>query len=289
MFGRKYSRIKFWIGSLILMILNIPLMILSNAPVGDIENTSVLQIIFVILIFSLPSIIWLNTLANRIRDYGSNPWLSLLALIPLVNIIMAFYYGIKQYKTGMDNSSSINEDEFYEQAMEEVESDDKVKGIWAKAFAKAEGNESRAKAMYINVRAKLLIQEKNESEEKSKKQRQETLALRTLAYSSSKKKYHAISSDSTVEQLKVLANDKDYEIKKRAIEELQKREGFEFITLADLLGGIFGGLLMLYYGLGYLIDTFNISSYLWSALIIPLWLIIPYIETKEEIEKSAIT
>jgi hypothetical protein len=38
--------------------------------------------------------IWMNTLANRIRSHGSNPWITLFALVPLVNILLAFYYGI---------------------------------------------------------------------------------------------------------------------------------------------------------------------------------------------------
>jgi len=99
MFGKKYSRKKYWIISIILMIVNIPLMIISNAPIGEINEINIITILFVIIIFSLPSILWLNTLANRIRDYGSNPWISLWSLVPLVNIFLGFYYGIRKYKT----------------------------------------------------------------------------------------------------------------------------------------------------------------------------------------------
>lgn len=98
MFGAKYSRLTFWIWSIILLILNIPLTILSNAPLGSTEDVNLGTILLILFIFSLPSIIWLNTLANRIRDYGSNPWLSLWALVPLVNIGLALYYGIVKYK-----------------------------------------------------------------------------------------------------------------------------------------------------------------------------------------------
>jgi len=101
MFGAKYSRGKFWIWSIILMILNIPLQIMeriSKAPNVNIEEVDTGTMLLIFLILILPSIIWLNTLANRIRDYGSNPWLSLWALIPLVNLGMGFYYGIVQYK-----------------------------------------------------------------------------------------------------------------------------------------------------------------------------------------------
>lgn len=98
MFGAKYSRLTFWIWSIILLILNIPLTILSNAPLGSTEDVNLGTILLILFIFSLPLIIWFNTLANRIRDYGSNPWLSLWALVPLVNIGLALYYGIVQYK-----------------------------------------------------------------------------------------------------------------------------------------------------------------------------------------------
>jgi len=93
MFGAKYSRKTFWIWSIILLILSLPGSSLSQAPAGDIKTDPGTVLILVIL----PSVMWINTLANRIRDYGSNPWLSLWALIPIVNIGMGFYYGIVQY------------------------------------------------------------------------------------------------------------------------------------------------------------------------------------------------
>jgi succinate dehydrogenase hydrophobic anchor subunit len=50
-----------------------------------------------IIIFII-SLLWLNTLANRIRQYGSNPWVALWALIPFVNIVLGLYYGIVKGK-----------------------------------------------------------------------------------------------------------------------------------------------------------------------------------------------
>jgi len=43
-------------------------------------------------------LMWVNALANRIRDYGSNPWIAVFSLIPLANIGLALYYGIVQHK-----------------------------------------------------------------------------------------------------------------------------------------------------------------------------------------------
>lgn len=48
----------------------------------------------------------MNVLANRIRDYGSNPWIAAFAMIPLANIGLALYYGIVQYKKTVENSSN---------------------------------------------------------------------------------------------------------------------------------------------------------------------------------------
>ena len=96
--GTKYSRKKYWIWSIILLIINIPLEIISNAPIGNIKDGSILTILSVLLIFMLPSLLWINALANRIRDYGSNPWIAAFATLPFVNIGLALYYGIVQYK-----------------------------------------------------------------------------------------------------------------------------------------------------------------------------------------------
>ena len=43
-------------------------------------------------------LMWVNALANRIRDYGSNPWIAVFSLLPLANIGLALYYGIVQHK-----------------------------------------------------------------------------------------------------------------------------------------------------------------------------------------------
>ena len=45
----------------------------------------------------------------------------------------------------------VNENQFYEQAMEEIENGTQVKALWAKSFAKAEGDKEKSKALYINI------------------------------------------------------------------------------------------------------------------------------------------
>lgn len=105
MFGAKYSRLKFWIVSICLLI---PTAIL-NGIAGAIEQNNPDNAIFFYGIVFLLSLIWINTLANRIRDYGSNPWISLFAFIPLVNIGLSFYYGIANKKEPIDNVTKNND------------------------------------------------------------------------------------------------------------------------------------------------------------------------------------
>jgi len=107
--GTKYSRKKYWIWSIILLIISIPLEIISNAPMGNIKDTSILTILPVLLIFIIPHLLWINALVNRIRDYGGNPWIAAFALLPLANIGLALYYGIFQYKNKpVENNTNAN-------------------------------------------------------------------------------------------------------------------------------------------------------------------------------------
>lgn len=90
MFEAKYSRLKFWIISTVLLI---PYLFLKGIATILSGSDTAYDFRFTMMIIIL-LIIWLNTLANRIRDYGSSPWNALFALIPLVNLGMALYYGI---------------------------------------------------------------------------------------------------------------------------------------------------------------------------------------------------
>lgn len=96
MFGAKYSRLTFWIWSVILIIPFHLFSTFSRATASDSElaNSS---LIFSGLVF-IVILMWINALANRIRDYGSNPWIAVFSLIPLANIGLALYYGIVKYK-----------------------------------------------------------------------------------------------------------------------------------------------------------------------------------------------
>lgn len=192
MFGAKYSRLRFWIISMCLFVMIAFLNLFAKAiESGESPDDA---LVFYVIIFTL-SLIWLNTLANRIRDYGSNPWYALFALIPLVNFGLALYYGIIKSATKEDisnnsntsNSSlakavynhskdianeikpkvegykdkhsqqqttTVDNDASYEQALTEIEEDKKVKSTWAKALAQSEGNKDKAESLYINLRVK---------------------------------------------------------------------------------------------------------------------------------------
>jgi len=104
MFGAKYNRLKFWIISICLLIpitfAKVFAYVFENN--GNDENTLVAySIVFII------GLIWINTLANRIRDYGSNPWIALFGIIPLVNIGLALYYGIAKSKSKPEKKTII--------------------------------------------------------------------------------------------------------------------------------------------------------------------------------------
>lgn len=87
MFGAKYSRMKFWLLSLTVILIGSFIMILPMAL--DAEGT-------IAIISWVMSVILIHILANRIRGFGSNPWLALWAIIPLVGLFQSFYYGCKK-------------------------------------------------------------------------------------------------------------------------------------------------------------------------------------------------
>lgn len=95
MLGAKYSRLKYWLISIILSIPAISLNNIARYFESTEQNDNAMVLYIIIFIISL---LWLNTLANRIRQYGSNPWVALWALIPFVNIVLGLYYGIVKGK-----------------------------------------------------------------------------------------------------------------------------------------------------------------------------------------------
>ena len=106
MFGASYSRLTFWIWSVILWIpFSVFVSIIKATEMSDDLNDLNLgaRILFIIIV-----IMWMNALANRIRDYGSNPWIAVFALIPLANIGLALYYGIAKYKNKPIENNTIS-------------------------------------------------------------------------------------------------------------------------------------------------------------------------------------
>ena len=53
--------------------------------------------------------------------------------------------------------ADMNENEFYEKVAEEIDADNLVRGVWTRAFAEADGDENRAKAIYIKLRVATLF------------------------------------------------------------------------------------------------------------------------------------
>ena len=85
-FFAKYTRTTFWAISLtIVFIGSFVWVVLKN--IGC-EGFRLFVVIFINSLLIL-------TLANRIRDYGSNPWLALWAILPFVGMFQAVYFGIR--------------------------------------------------------------------------------------------------------------------------------------------------------------------------------------------------
>lgn len=102
MFGAHYSRKTFWIVTLLtLFVGGFLINFVSLLEAGSGGNGS-LELIFSLIL----SFLLINTLANRIRDYGSNPWLALWSLIPLVGLVQALYFGIQHKKAASSGQNA---------------------------------------------------------------------------------------------------------------------------------------------------------------------------------------
>ncbi len=64
----------------------------------------------------------------------------------------------------------MTEDEMYEQAINELESQNVIKSIWAKSLAKSEGDTKKSNALYIDLRVKELMKEAELSIVKERKE-----------------------------------------------------------------------------------------------------------------------
>jgi hypothetical protein len=84
--------------------------------------------------------------------------------------------------------STMNNDAFYDEVAKEMQENRLVPGVWTRAFAEADGDENRAKAIYIKLRvAKLLDQhreqvdqEKHIAEQKRRAQEEILVARKRL-------------------------------------------------------------------------------------------------------------
>lgn len=97
MFGAKYSRMKFWLLSLPVILFGSLVMEVTKGVAG--EAASAIPSLIVIVILT-------HILANRIRGFGSNPWLALWAIVPFVGLFQTFYYGCKKKSGKMAQEES---------------------------------------------------------------------------------------------------------------------------------------------------------------------------------------
>lgn len=102
MFGAEYSRMKFWLSFIAVIVFGaICLGMIGNTEYQGIASQAeyhrallgslVVQLVVIVAL--------IHILANRIRGFGSNPWLALLSLLPFVFLLQALYYGCKESAT----------------------------------------------------------------------------------------------------------------------------------------------------------------------------------------------
>lgn len=63
-----------------------------------------------------------------------------------------------------NNEAKVSEEDLYAAALVEVQSGTTRPGLWAKAFADAEGDESKSKALYIKLRVQQEIERKQQEQ-----------------------------------------------------------------------------------------------------------------------------
>ena len=215
------------------------------------------------IIISLLSTIWVNTLANRIRDFGGNPWYSLWSLVPIVNPVIAFYYGIVQYKNDnikptvnnyidqydtdedstSNNIANIDEDEIYEKVMFEIEEDKKVKSTWAKALSQSDGNKDKAEATYINLRVSQLIDDVNQ------KYKQKHISLE--------------KNKEQKEYKKLLKEEEERVFNNKLVSKKENNEISHALLIAIVMISVFS-ILISYVGILYIVPLFVIPMIFWA-------------------------
>lgn len=127
--GTTYSRKKYWIWSIVLLLVltlgavifqTIELFTQAGLELDSTEANTFISLAVAVasgLAILLPTALWLNALVNRIRDYGGNPWMAMWAAIPLINIILGLYCGIAKHKlkeTAIENNEPfLDADQIY--------------------------------------------------------------------------------------------------------------------------------------------------------------------------------
>ena len=99
------------------------------------------------------------------------------------DIINGIKPAIDEYKENHISSNSnsqnsninINESKIYEDIMLEIEQDNKIKSIWAKALSLSEGNKDKAESLYINMRFDELKYEPSYKKEESNFENQQEI------------------------------------------------------------------------------------------------------------------
>ena len=74
-----------------------------------------------------------------------------------------------------ESSDKRQEDvELYEIALEEIEQEKIIKGVWAKALSISEGDEQKARSKYLEIRVRLLRDEKKSIAKETERQLKES-------------------------------------------------------------------------------------------------------------------
>lgn len=101
-------------------------------------------LIFIYKKFILPKINKTKDIASAISNHGTEAIKG---------------YMDKHTHTTKTNFSNENDDIFYEYVLEEIEKNDLQKGLWAKSLALSEGNNDKAKSLYMQYRVKAIKEE----------------------------------------------------------------------------------------------------------------------------------
>ena len=101
-------------------------------------------LVFIYKKFILPKINKTKDIASAISNHGTEAIKG---------------YMEKHAHTTKTNFSNENDDMFYEYVLEEIEKNDLQKGLWAKALALSEGNNDKAKSLYMQHRVKAIKEE----------------------------------------------------------------------------------------------------------------------------------